>query len=144
MLFYLHCFPYYTTFFRNLSMNSLSPLLHGSLNFSLSNQSTEIASLKIKNYFCVARSNDIFLIMSYLTSQQHFSCLPFLRFYVINQCRFFGSLFLCLFHKFLLQEYPWDSCPLFAIYTCFSGDLFQDYSFIYYVPKFKSPILTFP
>lgn len=96
MFLYLYRSPYYRTFFWNLDMTSLSPLLHASLNFSLSNQATEIALVKIKSYFCVAQSNYTFLIMFYLTPQQHFSC-P-----VSNQSWFFPSLFLSLFHKFLL------------------------------------------
>lgn len=43
-----------------------------------SNQATEIALVKIKNYFCVTLSNDSFLMMPYLTSQKNFSCLTFL------------------------------------------------------------------
>lgn len=99
MFLYLYCSPYYRTFFWNLDMTSLSPLLHASLNVSLSNQATEIALVKIKSYFCVAQSNYTFPIMFYLTPQQHFSC-P-----VINQSWFFPSLFLSLFHKFLLLTF---------------------------------------
>lgn len=50
-----YCPLYHRTYFGNLHLTSLSPLLHSSLKFFLCNQPIEIAFVEIKNNSCVAQ-----------------------------------------------------------------------------------------